>query len=296
MSQKNNRKVTKAIITAAGFGTRFLPATKTVPKEMLPILEYPTIHYVVKELVDSGITDIVVVVRKTSSATEQYFDVADDIEEFLKKGGKDEILKKVQYGNHVANFAFIKQDVSLPKGSAAAVLSAKKWIGEENFAMVYCDDLVLSEKPAIKTLIESFQKDEEVAGVVSAQEVDWDEVSKYGIVEFKEGSKNQLVALTEKPSREDAKTNLAYYGRHVFSPKIFEYLDPLKLGAGEEFNFAESIHRMAQEKKVLVEKIDGEWLTTGDPLNMLKASIKYALDREEYSEAIREFMISCTGK
>lgn len=296
MSQEKNRKVTKAIITAAGFGTRFLPATKTVPKEMLPILEYPTIHYVVKELVDSGITDIVIVVRKSSPALEQYFDVADDVEKFLEKGGKDEILKKVQYGNNVANFAFIKQDVSLPYGSASPIVSARQWIGGDNFAVLYCDDLVLSEKPAIKTLIESFQKDEEVAGVVSAQKVDWEEVSKYGIVEFKEGSKNQLGALTEKPSREDAKTNLAYYGRHVFSPKIFEYLDPSKLGVGKEFNFAESIHRMAQDEKVLVEEIDGEWLTTGDPLNMLRASIKYALSREEYSESIKEFMVSCVQK
>jgi UTP--glucose-1-phosphate uridylyltransferase len=296
MSQKNNRKVTKAIITAAGFGTRFLPATKTVPKEMLPILEYPTIHYVVKELVDSGITDIVLVVRKSTPALESYFDVADDIEGFLKEGGKDEILKKVQYGNNIANFAFIKQDVSLPKGSGAAVFSAKRWVGDENFAMVYCDDLVLSKEPAIGSLIQTFQKDENIDGVIAAQEVDWEEVYKYGIVEFKEGSESQLGALTEKPSRDEAKTNLASYGRFVLTPKFFDYLDPIKVVEGKEFNFSEAIHRMAQNEKVLVEKVDGEWLTTGDPLNMLKASIKYALSRGEYDEAIRDFMLLCTKK
>ena len=295
MSQKNNRKVTKAIITAAGFGTRFLPATKTVPKEMLPVLEYPTIHYVVKELVDSGIKDIVVVVRKSSPATEQYFDVADDIEEFLKKGGKDEILKKVQYGNHVANFAFIKQDISLPLGPAAPILSAKQWIGDDDFVVVCCDDLVLSEKPAVKALVETFEK-KDCEGVIGVQEIDWEEVWKYGIAEIREGSNNELSVLTEKPKKEDAKTNLVSYGRYVFSSKMFEYLDPTKVEPGREFYFSEVINRMAQNEKVLVEKIDGEWLTTGDPLNMLKASIKYALSREEYSKAIKDFMISCIDK
>ena len=290
MSQKKNRKVTKAIITAAGFGTRFLPATKTIPKEMLPILEYPTIHYVVKELVDSGITDIVVVVRKSTPALEQYFDVADDIEKFLEQGGKDEILKKVQYGNSIANFAFIKQDVSLPKGSGAAVFSAKRWLGDENFAVVYCDDLVLSEKPAIGKLIETFQSDVQVDGVISAQEVDREEVYKYGIVEFKQGSEKELGALVEKPSVEEAKTNLASYGRFVLTPKLFNYLDPAKVVQGREFNFSEAIHEMAQNEKVLVEKVDGEWLTTGDPVNMLKASIKYALSRDEYRDGIMKFM------
>jgi UTP--glucose-1-phosphate uridylyltransferase len=290
MYQKKNREVKKAIITAAGFGTRFLPATKTVPKEMLPILEYPTIHYIVKELVDSGITDIVVVLRKSSPATEAYFDVADDVEEFLRKGGKDEILEKVKYGNNVANFAFIKQDVSLPKGSGAAAFSAKQWIGDENFAMVYCDDLVLSKKPGIGVLINSFKADQEAQGVMSVQEVDWEEVFKYGIVEFKKGSEKELGALVEKPSREDAKTNLASYGRFVLTPKFFDYLDPKKVEDGKEFNFSEAIHRMAQKEKVLVEKIDGEWLTTGDPMNMLKATIRYALSREEYKEEIVRFM------
>ncbi len=294
MSQKNNRKVTKAIVTAAGFGTRFLPATKTVPKEMLPILEYPTIHYIVKELVDSGIKDIVVVVRKSSPVLQSYFDVSDDIEKFLEGGGKDDILTKVKYSNDVANFSFIKQDTSLPKGSGAAAFSAKKWIGEENFALIYCDDLVLSEKPAIKTLIEKFESDDTINGVIAAQEVDWDEVSKYGIVEFKQGSENELGALVEKPSKDEAKTNLASYGRFVFTPSFFKYLDPSNVQEGKEFNFSEAVHNMAQNEKVLVEKVDGEWLTTGDPLNMLKATLKYALSREDYAEQIKEFMISCT--
>lgn len=294
MSQEKNKKVTKAIITAAGFGTRFLPATKTVPKEMLPILEYPTIHYVVKELVDSGVKDIVVVVRKSTPVLQSYFDSSEDIEKFLEEGGKIEILEKVQNDNDIANFSFIKQDPSLPKGSGAAVFSAKKWIGDENFAMIYCDDLVLSEKPAIGKLIETFEQNEDLSGAIAAQEVDWEEVSKYGIVEFKEGSEKELGALVEKPERENAQTNLASYGRFVLSPEFFNYLDPKNVKEGKEFNFSEAIHEMAQEKKIFVEKIDGEWLTTGDPLNMLKASIKYGLSREEYAQALKEFMISCT--
>ena len=289
MEKKNNRKVTKAIITAAGFGTRFLPATKTVPKEMLPILEYPTIHYIVKELVDSGIKEIVVVARKSTPVMEGYFDVVDDVEKFLEKSGKDEILGKVKYANNIANFAFIKQDPNLPYGSASPILSAKNWVGEENFAVVYCDDLVLSKKPAIQSLIETFEKTD-CDAVVSAQEVDWEEVSKYGIVEFKEGSENQLGVLTEKPTREEAKTNLAYYGRHVFTPDLFKYLDPNQVEEGKEFFFSETINRIAQEGKVLVEKVEGEWLTTGDPMNMLKTTIKYALDREEYRDGIIKFM------
>jgi UTP--glucose-1-phosphate uridylyltransferase len=289
-----SRKVTKAIITAAGFGTRFLPATKTVPKEMIPILEYPTIHYIIKELVDAGIKDIVIVVRKSTPALESYFDVVDDVENFLKEGGKDEILKKVQYGTHVANIAFIKQDINLPKGSGAAAFSAKKWIGDENFAMIYCDDLVLSAKPAIGSLIELFESNDSCSGVMAVQEVAWEEVHKYGIVTFEDGAQNQLGRLVEKPQRDEAKTNLASYGRFVLTPKFFNYLDPVNVQEGREFNFSEAIDSMAQEEKVLVKKVDGEWLTTGDPLNMLKASIKYALSREEYRDEIKKFMILCT--
>ncbi len=288
MSQKN-KKVTKAIITAAGFGTRFLPATKTVPKEMIPILEYPTIHYVVKELVDSGITDIVVVVRKSSPVLESYFDNADDIEKFLEKAGKGEILEKVKYCNDVANFAFIKQDSRLPYGSASPILSAKQWIGDDNFAVAYCDDLVLSDKPGMKNLVEVFES-EDCNGVIGVQEVDWEEISKYGAVEFKENSDIQLGTLVEKPSREEAKTNLASYGRYVLSSKIFEYLNPDEVDEGKEFFFSEAISDMAQDAKILVKKIDGEWLTTGDPMNMLKTSIKYALSRDEYKDGIMKFM------
>jgi UTP--glucose-1-phosphate uridylyltransferase len=155
---KKNRKVSKAVITAGGFGTRFLPTTKTVPKEMIPVLEYPTIYYVVKELVDSGIEDILVVTRKSMPPTMEYFEPNVEVENFLKQGGKEDILEKVQFTNEVANFAFINQDTKLPKGTVAPVLSARQWIGDENFAIVYCDDLVLAKRPALKQLIEIFEK------------------------------------------------------------------------------------------------------------------------------------------
>jgi UTP--glucose-1-phosphate uridylyltransferase len=293
---KNNRRVSKAVITAAGFGTRFLPATKTIPKEMLPILEYPAIHYVVKEIVDAGIEDICIVTRVESPTMQKYFGVVEDVEEYLKESGKEEILKKVQYSNDVANITFLKQDTSLPYGSGAPIVSAKEWIGDENFVVLYCDDLVLSKESAIKSLIELFQSSEDIDAVVAAQEVDWKEVSKYGIVEFKEGSENQLERLTEKPKQEDAKTNLAYYGRHVFTPKLFEFLDPTKVVEGEEFYLTNSIYKMSQNGKVLVKKVDGKWLTTGDPLNMLKTSIEYGLSREEYRDEILKFMLQCCDR
>ncbi len=287
----NNRKVTKAIITAAGFGTRFLPTTKSVPKEMVPILEYPTIHYIVKELVESGIEDIVVVTRRSMPATMEYFETHMEVEDFLKGSGKDEILDKVQFTNNIANFAFINQDSTLPYGSGSPVLSAKQWVGDENFVIVYCDDLVLSDVPATKQLIDVFNNESDSEMVISGQEVSWDDVEKYGILEYdQESTSGQLKALVEKPPKDEAKSNLAYYGRHVCTPKLFDYLDPEQTEEGREFFLSECIHRMAKTEKVLVKAVEGEWLTTGDPLNTLKASIKYALEREEYKDKLLEFI------
>ncbi len=285
-----NKKVTKAIITAAGFGTRFLPTTKSVPKEMIPILEYPTIHYVVQELVESGITDLIVVTRKAMPATMSYFESNMEVEDFLEKGNKDEILQKVRELNNRANFSFINQDPTLPYGSGSPILSAKQWVGDDDFAIVYCDDVVLSKTPATKQLLDLYYENDNCDMVISAQEVPWEEVHKYATVEFKENSDNRLERLIEKPKREDAKTNLVYYGRHICSNKLFNYLDPEKVEEGKEFFLSECIDRMAKEEEVLVKKVDGDWCTTGDPLNLLKASLKFALDRDDMKDNLNEFL------
>lgn len=233
------KKVRKAIIPAAGLGTRFLPATKAMPKEMLPIVDKPTIQYIVEEAVASGIEDIIIVTGKGKRAIEDHFDIAHELEENLQSKGKYELLKKVQYATNLADIHYIRQKE--PKGLGHAVWCARKFIGDEPFAVLLGDDIVQSKTPCLRQLIDQYEETQ--ASVIGVQTVGDSDTSRYGIIDpgWREGRRYQVNNFVEKPKRGTAPSNLAIMGRYVFTPEIFMYLDKQEEGAGGEIQLTDAI-------------------------------------------------------
>ena len=249
----NLQKVRKAIIPAAGLGTRFLPATKAIAKEMLPIVDIPTIQYIIQEAVDSGIEEILIITNSNKHAMENHFDKNYELEERLKESGKLEQVKMIQDIADMANIYYIRQKE--PKGLGHAVLCAKSFIGDEPFAVLLGDDVVVNKegKPALKQLIEQYSKTS--ASVIGVQTVDKKDVSKYGIVEPSKShpAKGRLVKLTdmvEKPAVEKAPSQLAVLGRYVLTPEIFELLETQGKGAGGEIQLTDAIKRLLDRQAV----------------------------------------------
>lgn len=271
------KKVTKALITAAGRGTRFLPATKAIPKEMLPIADKPIIQHLAEECVEAGIEDIIIVIRSGSEAIIEHFNEDEGLEDYLEKNGKEEVLKKIIKLHNMANFIFIYQDPQLPYGNGSPLLSAKSLVEDEPFVHMWGDDLVYSKEPATKQLIEFFEENE-CDCVLGVQELPLEEVIVGGVIKIKEGTKNQVERVIEKPTIENAPSNLFSYGRMVLTPKIFDYLKPETTGKGGELWLQDANDKLAENGKVLFKVIDGEWLTTGDPANYLKAQMKFSKD------------------
>jgi UTP--glucose-1-phosphate uridylyltransferase len=287
-------KVTKAIITTAGFSTRFLPVCKSIPKPMLPILEVPIIHEIVKECIEGGIKDIILVTSFGNSALEDYFDSRMDLETFLEKNNKLDRYKRFNEVFGKCNVTSVRQNRSLPYGSGSAILAAKPWLTtNEAFAVVYGDDMVLSKKSAIGQLKEKFEVESEnngnIGGVIGSQYVEKEEISKYGCVSFKGGSEEIVKTIIEKPTVQEAPSLLASYGRYIVTYDIFKYLDVNNLNNNELY-FSKALDDLCKEKDVYNKIVDGEWLTTGDPLNYLKATIKYAMQREEYAEELKKLI------
>ena len=280
------REVKKAVILSAGIGSRFLPVTKTVPKEMLPVIEYPAIHYIVKELVEAGITDIVLVSRNINPITAKYFDHDTDLENLLERDNKTAILNKVQELNDVAHIAYIKQDPKLPYGNATAILTAKTWIGNDNFVLVYSDDFMISDYNPTRQLLDKFNNDNECEGVLMTYEIPHSECYKYGMVETK-GDTDVMASVIEKPQPEETNSNDTLIGRFVFTPKFLQYLDEKYRVNMKEFYATDCYNAMAKEHKLLLHKLQGEWITTGDPMNMLRATLTYGLRNPEYSEKVK---------
>lgn len=286
-------KVKKAIITTAGYSTRFLPVCKSVPKPMLPILEVPIIHELVKECIDGGINDILLVTSFGNSSLEDYFDSRPDLESFLKDTGKEDRYVRFNEVFGKANVVCVRQNRALPYGSGSAVLAAKPWISEgEPFAILYGDDLVLSNVSAIGQLKQEYEsKEGNVGGVIGVQKVLREEISKYGCVKFRDEKLGLIETILEKPSPDQAPSLLGSYGRYIVSYDIFKYLDTKNLIKNELY-FSKAIDDISKEMDVYAKEIEGEWLTTGDPLNYIKAVIKYAMLREEYANEIKELVNS----
>ncbi|MBS3140900.1 UTP--glucose-1-phosphate uridylyltransferase [Candidatus Woesearchaeota archaeon] len=284
------QKVTKAIISAAGYGTRFLPATKNVPKEMLPLIDTPIIHYVVKECIDSGIKDIIIVTREGNNAIEDYFDRHYEIEEFLKKNNKEERMKKFYEVFEKANISYIRQSKSLPYGNASPLLAAKPFLNkDEAFAYLYADD-VSDISPATKELIEKFNEKKDASCILGVQLKTRETISKHGAVKIKDNTQDELDFMVEKPHPDKTPSLLASCGRYVFTYEVFNHLNINKLGKDNELWTTDGIQELAKTSKVYIHEIKGKVLTTGDPLNMIKTTLHFALKDPELSKTVKEFL------
>ncbi|HEX9804706.1 MAG TPA: UTP--glucose-1-phosphate uridylyltransferase [Candidatus Dojkabacteria bacterium] len=285
-------KIKKAVITAAGFGSRFLPITKTIPKEMLPIIDKPIIHYLVEECKEAGIEEVIIVASPTEVATfENYFyGKAISVKNLMYKQGKVERWKKVEKLFSLPPITIVPQDESIPYGNGRPVLSVKELVqDEEAFVVIFGDDLVLSDISSVKQLIDYYEANP-CDALLGVQRVDEDEVDRYGILKLKDGSENQVEKIVEKPSLEDAPSNLASYGRFILTPKIFEYLRSDRIGMDGEVWLQDANDELAKNGKVLYKEVEGEWMTTGDPFRYLKAHLKYALKDPEMKDNIINFI------
>jgi len=288
------KKVTKAIIAVAGYGTRFLPATKNQPKEMLPIIDKPIIQYLVEECVESGIENIILVTRFGQSVMENHFDSNVELEHQLKANGKLEFLEKVQKVSQMANIVYVRQRKHFPYGNGTPLLAVKDLIEEgEHFVYMFGDDLVKSKVPAVKQMLNLWDKNPSSV-ILGAQEVSKDEVSRYGIVKLKEGTDDEVNSIVEKPNPKDAPSNLAQFGRFILNKEIADILwknyEKKSLGKDNELWLTDAIHEYAKNNKVLVAPIDGNWSTTGDPLRYLKATVEFALDRKDIGPEFKKYL------
>lgn len=284
-------KVKKAIIPAAGLGTRFLPATKAQPKEMLPIVDKPTIQYIVEEAVASGIEDIIIISGRGKRAIEDHFDTSYELEEKLAEKDKTDMLEMVQSISSLANIHYIRQKE--PKGLGHAIACAHTFVGEEPFAVLLGDDIVESDEPCLKQLIDVFN--EYQSSVIGVHEVPQQDVSKYGIIQPKEHNEfhesiNEIETLVEKPSLEKAPSNLAIMGRYVLTPEIFPILENLAPGKGGEIQLTDGLVKLNEQQRTLAYNFVGKRYDIGDKLGFVKATIDFALNRADLNEHIRAYM------
>lgn len=282
------KKIKKAIIPIAGLGTRFLPATKAMPKEMLPILDKPTIQYIVEEAARAGIEDIIIVTGRHKRAIEDHFDSQKELEMVLKEKGKSELLEKVQYSTELANIFYVRQKEQ--KGLGHAISSARQFIGNEPFAVLLGDDIVESEVPAVKQLIDVYE--ETGHSVIGVQEVPEADTHRYGIIDplTKNGRQYEVKKFVEKPAQGTAPSNLAIMGRYVLTPEIFDYLKTQKEGAGNEIQLTDAIERMNNDNQVYAYDFEGERYDVGEKLGFVKTTIEYALKDDSMREELTRFI------
>ncbi|WP_306007505.1 UTP--glucose-1-phosphate uridylyltransferase GalU [Bacillus sp. MMSF_3353] len=271
------KKVRKAIIPAAGLGTRFLPATKAMPKEMLPIVDKPTIQYIVEEAIKSGIEDIIIVTGKTKRSIEDHFDNAFELEQNLLEKKKYELLEKVQASSKMVDIHYIRQKE--PKGLGHAVWCARKFIGDEPFAVLLGDDIVQAEKPCLRQLIEEYDKT--LSSVIGVQTVPEDETHRYGIIDplEQEGRRYQVRNFVEKPAAGTAPSNLAIMGRYVLTPEIFMFLE--QQHAGGEIQLTDAIQNLNEIQRVFAYDFEGKRYDVGEKLGFVQTTIEMALRHPE---------------
>jgi len=288
---KTHQKVRKAVIPAAGFGTRFLPQTKAMPKEMLPIVDKPVIQYVVEELVASGITDIVIVTGWNKRAIEDHFDYPNELIQILKEQGKEKLIAEVKHTAELANFIYIRQKG--PYGNGTPVLCARDVIGDEPFVAIWGDEFIYAHPPRAKQCISVFEKYGDP--VISAVRVPKADVSRYGIVEATNVEKNiwQIQKLLEKPTREEAPSNLAAHGCYVLTPDIFPILEKLGPGKSGEIWLTDAIKQLMKTRPVYAcEVTDGKYYDTGNKLEYLKTVVEFALQHKDLNGDFRDYLKS----
>ncbi|MEG1255942.1 UTP--glucose-1-phosphate uridylyltransferase GalU [Clostridium sp.] len=284
-----NKKIRKAIIPAAGLGTRFLPATKAQPKEMLPIVDKPTLQYIIEECVASGIEEILIITGRNKKSIEDHFDKSIELEMELEKSGKDEMLKMVRDISDMINIHFIRQKE--PRGLGHAIHCAKTFVGDEPFAVLLGDDIVYNdEKPCLKQLIDCYEKYE--SSVLGVQTVNKSQVNKYGIV----GGTNiadrvyKVHDLVEKPAVEEAPSNVAILGRYIITPRIFEILEETAPGKGGEIQLTDALLKLIEEEDMYAYDFEGKRYDAGDKLGFLQATVEYALRKPELKDGFIQYL------
>ncbi len=278
--------VKKAVIPAAGLGTRFLPVTKSMPKEMLPIIDKPVIHYVVEEAIASGIDDIIFITGRNKRSIEDYFDESPELEMHLSQRNKNELLEMVQEISSLADIHYIRQKE--PKGLGDAILTAEKHIGDEPFAVLLGDDIITNNKPCTKQLIEKFQYLRQ--SVLAVEEVPSEKVSSYGIISGNliDDSLYSLEEIIEKPAISEAPSNIGTIGRYVFTPDIFDCIKKIDIGHGGEVQLTDAIRLLNKTQQVYAYRFTGNRYDTGDKLGYVKAIIDFAVKNEDMEEKIKE--------
>lgn len=281
-------KVRKAVIPAAGLGTRFLPATKAMPKEMLPIVDKPTIQFIVDEARKSGIEDIVIVTGKSKRSIEDYYDSNPELEDNLRAKHKEEMLKLVQETTDI-NLYFIRQ--SHPRGLGDAVLTAKAFVGDEPFVVMLGDDLMEDKVPLTKQLVDSFE--ETGASTLAVLPVPHEEVSKYGVIDPSEEVEKDLYNVSkfvEKPAVDEAPSNLAIIGRYVLTPEIFNILEKQGLGEGNEVQLTDAIDTLNKKQRVFAKVFNGDRYDVGNKFGFLKTNIEYGLKHPETKDELKTYI------
>lgn len=282
------KRIKKAIIPAAGLGTRFLPATKAQPKEMLPIVDKPTIQYIVEEAVASGIEDIIIVTGRTKKAIEDHFDKSVELEMELEKKNNKALLEIARSVSQIANIYYIRQKE--PKGLGHAVLTAKTFIGNEPFAVLLGDDVIDAEKPALKQMMEVYETYQ--SSILGVQTVERKDVNKYGIVDGKQ-LENRVYSvrdMVEKPSLDCAPSNVAVLGRYIIEPEIFDFLEKQEVGAGGEIQLTDALKKMAQVQPVYAYDFIGRRYDVGNKMGFLQATVEFALKRPELRDEFLSYL------
>jgi len=281
-------KVRKAIIPAAGLGTRFLPATKAQPKEMIPIVDKPTIQYIVEEAAAAGIEDILIISGRNKRAIEDHFDKSYELEEELHRKGKQELLSVVESISNIANIHYIRQKEA--KGLGHAIYCAKSFIGDEPFAVLLGDDIVDSKTPCIKQLMDVY--DEYQTTILGVQKVPLQDVSKYGIIAGNQIDERvyKVKGLVEKPEVEQAPSNIAILGRYIISPRIFEFLESATPGKNGEIWLTDALERLMEREAMYAFDFEGDRFDVGDRIGFLKATVEFALKREDLRDDFSAFL------
>jgi len=284
-------KVRRAVFPAAGLGTRFLPATKAQPKEMLPLVDKPLIQYAVEEAVSSGLENLVIVTGRGKNAIEDHFDVSYELEKILAERGKSGLLSRVRAVSEMVHIAYVRQKEAL--GLGHAVLVARDLMNEEPFAVLLGDDVIVAEIPCIRQMMDVYDRYQ--TSVVALMEVPVDETGRYGIVKglpLPEGDGRlfEVLDMIEKPSREEAPSNLAIIGRYILTPSIFEALEETGKGSGGEIQLTDGLRRLLGRQRILAYRFRGKRHDAGDKLGFLKATIDFALRNEELGQAFRSYL------
>ena len=287
------KKVKKAVITDAGFASRYLPITKTVPKGMLPLGNKPIMQYVVEECVEAGIEEIIIVATPEGKPIyEDYFNNSvNKIKKQLSVMGKADRYEPVQRVLDFPKIIVITQDETLPYGNGSPVVSAQKFLeGEDAFLVLYSDDVIIGKTGDAKSMVDLYEENPDVDGVIMSQEIEPGVVVKYGTIAFKEGSETDLDHIVEKPDKGTEPSLLASYGRYLLTSEIFDYLVSSNTGKDNELWTVDAITKIAKKGRIIVGKSDATWLTTGDPENYFRAHMRFVIEHEKYGDKLESWL------